>query len=278
MSTPLPKIPLIKYNLKERGRQYRGQPRNFDIKAICDSVNSPACQERVNTRAMLGYFGHKTRILAGLDPTESVVINGKYNEVEPAIITTHLSASLDGTIEHQTEFLDNASGRRAAAMFQNRVGGFSSVIDEKRPEFFGFDYVLDPNYSDNRGFSLDSAGITFDSVLAEAKSEEEEFLQRLIDVKNAEIEQLKAALDSACVENEQLSGLLLNAGMTLDDVKEPVLPVSIAIDSTKQLQDDITAFHKEANLPGFVHMKTPESKKAEDDYGNLLGMMGIKRV
>lgn len=276
----LPKLPLIRYNLKDRGRKYRGQERNFNIKAICDAINSPECQEKIKTRAMLGYFGHQPRILAGrLDAVESLVINGRYNEIEPAIVTTHLSASLDGTIEHQTVFLDTASGRKAAAMYSNRIGGFSSAIDEKRPEFAGFDYVLDPNYSSNRPYALDSAGeLTLDEVLAEAKTEEEQFLQRLIDVKNAEIEQLKAALDSATVENEQMMGMLMNAGMTLDSVKPPVLPIVLSMDSTAQFQRNIDAFHKEAKLPGFVDVVPNDKRRAEEGYENLLGMMGLKRV
>ena len=79
--------PTIRYNLKDRGRQFRGQERNFNIKALCDSIMSGPTQERVKTRAMLGYFGHKPRILAGMEPMESLVINGKYNEIEPAIVS-----------------------------------------------------------------------------------------------------------------------------------------------------------------------------------------------
>lgn len=273
----LPKIPLITYNLKDRGRQYRGTPRNFNIKALCDSINGPACQERVKTRAMLGYYGHKPRILAGLEPTESVVVNGKYNEIEPAIVTTYLEASLDGTIKHQTEFLDTAAGRKAAAMFSNRIGGFSSAIDENRPELFGFDYVLDPNFSGNRGFSLDSAGITFDQVAEEARSEEEEFLRRLIETKNAEINQLKVALDSLSIENEDLSGMLLKARATLDSV-DAQLPLVVALDSTRQLQNSIESFRREAVLPGFTQSVTTEQEKAQSGYEKTLAMMGIKRV
>jgi len=46
---------LIKYNLRERGRQFRGKDRNFNIRAIVDAINSPACQERVKNRDMLGF-------------------------------------------------------------------------------------------------------------------------------------------------------------------------------------------------------------------------------
>ena len=42
--------PTIRYNLKERGRKHMGQERNFNVRAICDAINGPACQERVSTR------------------------------------------------------------------------------------------------------------------------------------------------------------------------------------------------------------------------------------
>jgi hypothetical protein len=271
--------PLITYNLKERGRQYRGQERNFNIKAICDAINSPACQERVKTRAMLGYYGHKIRMLCGLEPVESAVIAGKYNEFDHAIVTTHLKAYPDGTIEHQTEFLDTVPGRKAARYYDQKIGGFSSAIDETRPEFFGFDYVLDPNYHTNRGYTLDSVNLTLDDVLDAVKSEDEEFLQRLIDVKDTEIAQLKAALDSVSVENEELMGMLMKNGGTLDSAGlAPVMPMVVTLDNTARLSRDIDAFRKEAHLPGYQTPVPSEQKQAEKEYDKLAGMMGFGRV
>lgn len=266
--------PLITYNLKERGRQYRGQERNFNIKAICDSINGHACQERIATRAMLGYFGHKMRILAGLEPQESVVIGGKYNEVEPAIVTTHLKAYPDGTIEHQTEFLDTEPGKRAARLHAQKIGGFSSAIDEKRPEFYGFDFVLDPNFSTNRGYALDSvSGLTFDAVMAEAVAEEEEFFLRSLGDKDRIIEQLQAALDSANGENEQLLSMLASGRYSpeavLDSCAESalVLPTGAA----SRLKAGIEAFRTTATLPRFVD---PQGKQQGDgEYDDLIGMI-----
>ena len=53
--------PVIRYNLKDRGRQHTGQRRNFNVKAICDAINGPACQEAVGLRTMVGYYGHLPR-------------------------------------------------------------------------------------------------------------------------------------------------------------------------------------------------------------------------
>ena len=59
---------IITYNLKDRGRQYRGKERNFNIRAIVDAINSPECQERVKNRDMHGFYGHLTRVKCGMIP------------------------------------------------------------------------------------------------------------------------------------------------------------------------------------------------------------------
>src|SRR5258708_18352055 len=164
------KTEIIRYNLTERGRTYRGKERSFDIPRIVAAINSGACQEKVKHRDMLGYYGHWPRVKFGMNPAEGGVVDGKAVRVEPAIVTTYLKALDDGTVEHQEEFLDNDAGKLAYNLYKSKAGGFSSAIDEFRrsgPEFYGFDYVLEPNYSTNRGYdiALDSA-LTLDAVEA----------------------------------------------------------------------------------------------------------------
>jgi hypothetical protein len=266
--------PVITYNLNDRGRQHTGQPRNFDVRAICDSVNGPATQETVKSRGMLGYFGHKLRVLAGLEPSESVVIGGKYNEIEPAIITTNIEAMPDGTIKHKTEFLDTDSGKKAARLYANKVGGFSSVID-KNNRLIGFDFVLQPNYNGNRGFSLDSVdGLVFDSVLAEAQEEEETGLIDVIEQKNVEIATIKAAFDNLSAENEDLLSMLASKQATLEDASS-VMPIAVSMDSAERMKRDTDLFRQTAKLPGFVEPVTEKDKREERTYTNLLNRMGI---
>lgn len=264
--------PLITYNLKERGRDHCGVERDFDIKAIVDSINGPATQERVKTRAMLGYFGHNIRRLFGMEPTESGVVAGKYNEIEPAIVTTRITGFMDGTIEHQTEFLDNGSGKRAAVMFKNRIGGFSSAIDENKPEMFGFDYVLDPNYSTNRGFALDSTSMTLDEVKNAVQNEEDAFFFALLEQKDAEIANLAASLDSAQEDNEQLSSMLASYNSVQDISPEVDEPVIVSLDSANQIKNDMDAFSKETKLPGFVEPQVVVIKNGiTDKYMDRMG-------
>jgi len=88
--------PLITYNLKERGRKHRGVERNFNIPKIVAAVNSPACQERVQNRDMIGFYGHWPRVKFGMNPAEGGIADGKAQAVEPALVTTHLVAHSDG--------------------------------------------------------------------------------------------------------------------------------------------------------------------------------------
>lgn len=165
------KTGIIRYNLKDRGRTHRGVERNFNIPQIVASINSPATQERVRHRDMHGYYGHWPRIQFGMNPAEGGIVGGKAVAIDSAFVTTLLKAYPDGTVEHEAEFLDTASGIIAMRQFMSKVGGFSSAIIEKGAQFFGFDYVKEPNFSTNRGYEItldsvsDSTGFVFDSVV-----------------------------------------------------------------------------------------------------------------
>ncbi|MCZ0926463.1 hypothetical protein L0636_00990 [Halomonas janggokensis] len=258
--------PLIKYNLKDRGRQYRGVERNFDIPVIVDSINSPATQERVSTRGMLGYFGHWPRVRFGMEPAEGGVAEGKSHAIEPAVVTTHLKAFDDGTVEHQTEFLDTATGQLAARMYANRVGGFSSAIDPRKPELYGFDWVNDPNYSTNRGYdlvldSVNSGEMTFDDVLTAENAEQVDAMNRLFEMMESN---MRLALDSASRyenENRELLDLL--------EKREESVKALIAdstTDPAKQHEKDRRYFLDSA-LPRF---QNPDAKEQDDrDYLRL---------
>lgn len=254
--------PLIKYNLKERGRQHRGVERNFDIPAIVDSINGPATQERVATRGMLGYFGHWPRVRFGMEPPEGGVAEGKPHAVEPALVTTHLRAYDDGTIEHQTEFLDTATGQLASRMYANRVGGFSSAIDPRRPELYGFDWVNDPNYSTNRGYdlvldSVDSGEMTFDDVLSAEQADQMAAMNRLLDMMDAS---LRIAMDSAVRFEEENSELLDMLAKREEEIQHAAAVTAGGGDAAKQLERD-RRFFLDSALPRF---QNPEAREEDD--------------
>lgn len=262
--------PLIKYNLKDRGRQHRGVERHFDIPAIVASINGPATQERVSTRGMLGYFGHWPRVRFGMEPAEGGLAEGKAHAIEPAVVTTHLKAYDDGTIEHQTEFLDTATGQLASRMYANRVGGFSTAIDPRKPELYGFDWVNDPNYSTNRGYdlvldSVTSGEMTFDDVLSAEHAEQVDAMNRLFEMMEAN---LRLAMDSATRFEHENSELLDLLSKREEQASQAALVTdsAAAADTARQLDRD-RRFFMDSALPRF---QDPEAREEHDrDYLRL---------
>jgi len=271
--------PVIRYNLRERGRKHVGQPRNFNIKAICDAINGPACQERVATRGLIGYYGHMPRIRFGMNPVEGVLDNGKYVPIEPAFVTTYLKADYDGNVEHRAEFLDTAAGRLAAKLFDSKMGGFSSAIDTNRPEFHGLDYVLEPNFIQNsyRGVVLDDAmsgnigELTYDDVYAAEKDEQARAMVVLLDSINAERETTGAVIERLQSENEQLLSMLAKKGIEPSAVLDAasVLPVAVSISAADRINRDAKLF-RSADLPTFVAPAEDVAQKSPL-YDRLLG-------
>lgn len=163
------KSELIKYNIGQRGRKLIGQERGFNIPKVVELINSDRVQELVNAGDMYGYLGHGVRSDWGLNPDETVLSGSagaqKYVVVEPAIRTIHIKAYDDGTIEHQAEFLDNELGRKAYEWYKARIGGFSSVFapsPQNPTSFYGFDYVMVPNFATNRGYDMVADSVNFD--------------------------------------------------------------------------------------------------------------------
>jgi len=269
---------IITYNLKERGRQYRGKARNFNIRSIVAAINGPACQERVRNRDMQGYYGHWPRIKFGLNPAEGGLDGGKPSVVEPALITTMLRAHDDGTIEHQAEFLDTDSGQVAAKLYASRTGGFSSAIDQTRPEFFGFDYVLEPNYSTNRGYALDDVrDMTLDDIEAAIYDEQLRGMSVLLDAANTERERASDVIEQLRAENEQLLSLLAAKGIDADAALDStgIAPLVLAGGVTDRMMRDMAAFRGAGNLPRFIEPKTDNPAPDHPLYDRLLGKFGL---
>ena len=76
--------PKIRYNLRDRGRKFNGQDRNYNVAKLVANINSPATQETVSTGGMLGYLGHMPRVRYGLEVGEAAVEGKNYVPIEPA--------------------------------------------------------------------------------------------------------------------------------------------------------------------------------------------------
>ncbi len=269
--------PLITYNLTDRERSYTGNERNFNLKQIAKVINSPETQERVRLRDMLGYYGHWARTRFGMYPNEGDAVQ----QIEPAIVTTFLEADDDGTIRHKAEFLGTKAGRIAEQLFKSRTGGFSSAIDEAKPAFFGFDYVLAPNFSSNRGYelALDSVGkhelraVTLDDMIAAESNEQVDDLLSTITNLNAANTLALDSLNRMMEENEELLSMLALLHNEKSKKESVLDSAGQAAFSTSKLPaqrifDDINHF-KTAHLPRFAEPKA-EINSATSRFFNRL--------
>lgn len=241
----LPRTGVIRYNLADRERKHRGPDRNFDIPVAVALINSPVIQEKIKHGDMLGYFGHWPRVQFGLNPAEGGIVNGRQVAVEPAIRTVYCKAFPDGTVEHETEFFTgNAGGKLAWRLFQQKAGGFSSAIraptiagKEIAREFHGFDYVLEPNYTRNRGYGLALDGVTSEEDLYDAVAERHQIMElcaTMLDSVQVEYDHMASALAKAQDHITLLTGELARKGRSvvldsvgvLDVVTRPIAPPS----------------------------------------------------
>ena len=267
--------PVITFNLKDRGREHTGVKRYFDIPRIVAAINSPKCQERVRNREMLGYLGHWPRNHFGAIPALGVIAAGNSFPLEPALVTVMLRAYPDGTIEHKTEFvLSNEMGKIAARAFAGKIGGFSSVIDHSVPEFYGFDWVNDPNFSTNRGYELtmDSAasGMTLSDIVAASYAERMQIMQRLLDVAEGNA---GFALDTAnrlFAENEDLLGMIASGHKAGHDLYVPGGSKDLAAQLLADSQQFLDSTHARS-LEGLIDRPKEKAEPVDRDYQQLAG-------
>jgi len=161
------------FNLFREGRKYTGHHRAYILENAREVCYSPETREGIRMREKLGYFGHGRRQLAGkvrIGEVEKIVTpDGSSLVLEniPSNVTTSFEIDAAGNVSHTQEMLlENAPGKIVAGLNQNRVGGFSWAMGgrdggkhgaTRLSSFEGFDYVIDPGFSENRGYILESA-------------------------------------------------------------------------------------------------------------------------
>lgn len=263
----------IRYNLAARGRQFNGAERHFDLRATAAIINSPKVQEKVRNRDMLGYYGHWIRAKFGVFPPEWAMLpTGQQVNLEPAFITTFLSCDDAGNVEHEAEFLETAPGKVAENLHRSKAGGFSTAIDavdrngkHVPTAFGGFDYVLEPNYTDNRGYIFDSASappregqLLLDSVSVEYM-QSTEAMSRLFDSlrmgMQRDLDMALATIQHLTEQNEDLMSIAVRATsrspqseLVLDSTGQ--VPSVIDTSATRRFLADAATFGS-IQLPGF---------------------------
>lgn len=265
----LPKTGVIRYNLAERGRTVRGPERKFDLPAMARMINGPDVQERVKHGDLLGYFGHWPRRKFGLNPAEGGVVDGKAVSVEPAIRTVSLKADVDGWIEHETEFLDTASGKLAARLYASKAGGFSSAVGTKAVGdkafplgFYGFDYVLEPNYSTNRGYGVALDGVMDEEDMFDAVAEHQQLMEHcstMLDSMQQSYDQMQATVERLAEQNAYYLSRLASEGKP-DAVLDGIM--DLTTNPTHSHLDQADSFLS-ATLVPLARPKTPEPEISE---------------
>lgn len=173
------------FSLLDNERKYTGTHRKYVISNARDICYAPKTREMIEKREALGFYGHMGRVLCGrpsLQVQELDVItlpNGTQAMVShiPSNVTVSFDVDVDGTVRHKQEILDTETGKIVSGLHASRVGGFSWACpgtDGGKNKlttltgFAGFDYVLTPGFSSNRGYVLESAqtDIVLESVAA----------------------------------------------------------------------------------------------------------------
>lgn len=169
------------FNLFQEGRKYTGHHRNYILESAIKTCYAPETREGLKLREKLGYLGHGRREIArklALSEVETVKLpDGStiITENIPSNVTVAFEVGKDGSVTHSQELLDTEPGKAVSALNSSRVGGFSwacggadggPMAATKITAFQGFDYVMNPGFSANRGYILENAdGASRDMIL-----------------------------------------------------------------------------------------------------------------
>lgn len=172
-----------KFNLFDEGRKYTGHHRKYILESALNVCYAPETREGIQLREKFGYLGHGRRMLADklrLSETEVVRLpSGQSILVEniPSNVTTFFEVGKNGDVEHHQEILlESEPGKTVFGLHKSRVGGFSWACSgadggamgaTKINSFEGFDYVLNPGFSANRGYILESADASTRDMIIE---------------------------------------------------------------------------------------------------------------
>lgn len=162
------------FSLLDTQRKYTGTHRKYIIENARNICYSPVTREKISKREAYGFYGHGRRVLCGrpsLEVQEVDVItlpDGKQAMVSniPSNVTIKFEIDESGVVTHTQEILDTETGRIVDGLHASKVGGFSWACPGKDggtktatllTGFSGFDYVLSPGFSANRGYILEAA-------------------------------------------------------------------------------------------------------------------------
>lgn len=240
------------FNLFREGRKYTGHHRNYILESARNVSMAPETRERIGLREAYGYFGHGRRQLAGklnLSEVETVKLPGGQTvilENVPSNVTTFFQIDENGNVEHHQEILENNKpGQIVTGLNQSKIGGFSWAMggtdglaygQTKTHSFYGFDYVLNPGFAENRGFVLEDADdntrdMILENICKSCASLDEPAAEKYLDSWLASTQfqnlELQEKLETAAIyedhlreETEAAKGQLSQVQSKLDGIQE----------------------------------------------------------
>lgn len=172
-----------RFSLVDTIRRHTPQnERNYILKSVRETLNSPRVKEHIQLGEMYGYYGHGRRALQyaknrslNLPEVSVVMVDGKPVTLTNVPSNRTLAVDVDdnGIVTHTQEILDTEPGKIVQAMESSNAGGWSwatsgddgsfSVVSG----FFGFDYVTTPNYIslDRKSLMMESNGTRSEAVI-----------------------------------------------------------------------------------------------------------------
>lgn len=162
------------FNINQDGRKFGANGRSYILSAVKTMAQSEQTREGIRLRELFGYFGHGRRQLAGklaLGETDVIMIKGKPVVVEnvPSNVTTAFEVDDSGNVRHEQEFLVTPTGELALSMYDSGVGGWSWAVGgrdngmtQEARQYYGMDYVNQPNYisSERQVAMMESIGVS----------------------------------------------------------------------------------------------------------------------
>jgi len=137
----------ITFNPFEHGH-FLGSPRNYDKIKYKNMVENKKTQIHIKNGYAIGYYGHDSR-----DPNKGYIPHERDKNgdvIYPCCKTLSMKWVEPNLVRHTQRILSNEIGKEIQKLIKAGVGGFSSVHNLKTGDFYGFDYVISPNFTTNR--------------------------------------------------------------------------------------------------------------------------------
>ena len=234
------------FNLFQEGRKYTGHHRKYIMESAHATCYAPETREGLGLREKLGYLGHGRRELSrslSLPEVTAVKLpdgSSIIMENVPSNVTTSFEVNnKTGVVTHTQEILETAPGKVVDGLDTSRVGGFSWACGgsdggasgaTRISTFHGFDYVMNPGFSANRGYILESAtektkGMILESIVRAGIADDrtaEAYLDHWRASAVFEAAELNERLVQAAVYESALRGDLDAAQTELDSLRSKV--------------------------------------------------------